>query len=315
MGAAFIVRRLLLAIPTLLGVAVVVFTLGYLSPGDPALAALGMTSEGNTSFDVAQVEATRHKLGLDRPGYVRFAAWLEGAVTGDLGRSYVQPYQVSDLVARALPVTLALITATMLVAIALGIPLGIVSAVFQGGAADYLARIIAILGVSTPTFWFGLILLLLFAYTFPIFPINGSLSSDGPKVLVLPALAIAAHPAALIARMMRASMLDVLGEDYIRTALAKGLPVFRVVTRHALRNAISPVVTVIGFQFGNLIGAAVAVEYIFALPGLGTLMIQSIYAKDLLVIQGVVLVISVVFILANLAVDLLYNALDPRLGS
>ncbi len=315
MGINFIARRLLLAIPTLLGVAIMVFVLGFLSPGDPALTALGMTSEGNTSFDAAQLEQTRHKLGLDQPGYARFAFWLGGALTGDLGRSYVQPYQVSDLIGRAMPVTLALITATMLVAIAIGIPLGIVSAVFQGRAADYLARIIAILGVSTPTFWLGLILLLLFAYTFPIFPINGSFESDGPKVLVLPVLAIATHPAALIARMMRASMLEVLGEDYIRTAFAKGLPAFRVVMRHALRNAISPVVTVVGLQFGNLIGAAVAIEYIFALPGLGTLMVQSIYAKDLLVIQGVALVISMVFIAANLVVDLLYTALDPRLGS
>ena len=315
MGFDFIARRLLLAIPTLLGVACIVFVLGYFSPGDPALTALGMSSEGNTSIDTAQVEATRHKLGLDRPGYVRFASWLGGALTGDLGRSYVQPYDVADLVGKALPVTLALITATMAVAILIGIPLGIVSAVFKGRAADYLARLIAILGVSTPTFWLGLILILLFAYTFPIFPINGSFSSDGPKVLVLPVLAIATHPAALIARMMRASMLEVLGEDYIRTALAKGLATTRVVVRHALRNAINPVITVIGFQFGNLIGAAVAIEHIFALPGLGTLLIQSIYAKDLLVIQGVALVISVVFIAANLAVDLLYAAFDPRLGS
>ena len=314
MGADFILRRLLLAIPTLLGVAVIVFTLGIFSPGDPALAALGMTSEGRTSFDVAQVELARQKLGLDRPAYLRFALWLGGALTGDFGRSTAQPYNVAELIGQALPVTLALISATMLASIAIGIPLGLVSAVMRGRPADYASRLIAILGVSTPTFWLGLILLLVFAYWWPIFPINGSLASDGPKVLVLPVLAIATHPAALIARMTRSSMLEVLGEDYIRTALAKGLAKPRVVLRHALRNAISPVITVIGFQFGNLIGAAVAVEHIFSLPGLGTLMIQSIYAKDLLVIQAVALVISAVFVAANLAVDLLYAAIDPRLS-
>jgi peptide/nickel transport system permease protein len=308
-----IARRILFAIPTLFGVAVIVFSLGYLAPGDPALAALGLTSEGYTSFDAAEVERVRSELGLDRPGYVRFVEWLGGALVGDLGRSYVQPFEVADLIARALPVTLLLIFGTMTVAVAIGVPLGIVSAVWQGRWADYLARVIAILGVSTPTFWLALILILVLAYMFPIFPISSSLERDGPIALVLPILAIATHPAALIARMTRASMLEVLAQDYIRTATAKGLSTYRVVVTHALRNAINPVITVIGFQFGNLIGSAVAVEQIFALPGMGSLLIGSIYDKDVLVTQGVVLAIALVFILANLIVDLLYTLIDPRI--
>jgi peptide/nickel transport system permease protein len=308
-----IARRILFAIPTLFGVAVIVFSLGYLAPGDPALAALGLTSEGYTSFDAAEVERVRSELGLDRPGYVRFVEWLGSALVGDLGRSYVQPFEVADLIARALPVTLLLIFGTMTVAVAIGVPLGIVSAVWQGRWADYLARVIAILGVSTPTFWLALILILVLAYMFPIFPISSSLERDGPIALVLPILAIATHPAALIARMTRASMLEVLAQDYIRTATAKGLSTYRVVVTHALRNAINPVITVIGFQFGNLIGSAVAVEQIFALPGMGSLLIGSIYDKDVLVTQGVVLAIALVFILANLIVDLLYTVIDPRI--
>ncbi|HEX5080227.1 MAG TPA: ABC transporter permease [Geminicoccaceae bacterium] len=308
-----IARRILFAVPTLFGVAVIVFALGYLAPGDPALAALGLTSEGYTSFDAAEVERVRAELGLDQPGYVRFAEWLGGALVGDLGRSYVQPFAVSDLIGRALPVTLLLIAGTMTLAIVIGVPLGIVSAVWQGRWGDYLARVIAILGVSTPTFWLALILILVLAYTFPIFPISASLERDGPIALVLPILAIATHPAALIARMMRASMLEVLAQDYIRTATAKGLSAYRVVMTHALRNAINPVITVIGFQFGNLIGSAVAVEQIFALPGMGSLLIGAIYDKDVLVTQGVVLAIALVFILANLIVDLLYTLIDPRI--
>jgi peptide/nickel transport system permease protein len=308
-----IARRILSAVPTLFGVAIIVFSLGYLAPGDPALAALGLTSEGYTSFDAAEVERVRQELGLDRPGYIRFVEWLGGALVGDLGRSYVQPFAVADLIARALPVTLLLIVGTMTVAVLIGVPLGIVSAVWQGRWGDYVARVIAILGVSTPTFWLALILILVLAYMFPIFPISASLERDGPIALVLPILAIATHPAALIARMMRASMLEVLAQDYIRTATAKGLSAYRVVMTHALRNAINPVITVIGFQFGNLIGSAVAVEQIFALPGMGSLLIGAIYDKDVLVTQGVVLAIALVFILANLVVDLLYTLIDPRI--
>jgi peptide/nickel transport system permease protein len=308
-----IARRILFAVPTLLGVAVIVFALGYLAPGDPALAALGLSAEGHTSVDLAEVERVRHELGLDRPGYIQFIDWLGSALTGDLGRSYVQPFAVADLIRKALPVTLLLMFGTMTVAIALGMPLGIVSAVWQGHWADYLARVIAILGVSTPTFWLALILILLFAYMFPIFPISGSISRDGAMALILPVLAIATHPAALIARMTRASMLDVLGEDYVRTARAKGLTEKLVLFRHALRNAAIPILTVIGTGFALLISGVVVTESVFNIPGLGRLTVDAILARDYPVIQGLILMTSGLYVLINLLIDLSYVILDPRI--
>ncbi|MFP6753984.1 MAG: ABC transporter permease, partial [Pirellulaceae bacterium] len=202
---------------------------------------------------------------------------------------------------------------TMSSAAVIGIALGIISAVNQGKTGDYIARMIAIIGVSTPTFWFAIILILMFAFVFPIFPVTGSIDEHGIIAMVLPTAAIALHPAALIARMMRSSMLEVLSHDMVRTATAKGLSRWRVFMVHALRNAINPVITVIGFQFANLMGGAVAVEFIFSLPGLGSLLIEGIYEKDILVIQGAVLVIGVAFALSNLLVDLLYMIVDPRI--
>ena len=202
---------------------------------------------------------------------------------------------------------------TMTLAIVVGISLGVISAIYRGTWADYLARLIAIFGVSTPTFWFAIILMLLFAFIFPIFPITGDISQHGLKAMILPSLTIALHPAALIARIMRSSMLEVLSQEMTRTATAKGLSPRRVYMVHAFRNAINPVITVVGFQFANLLGGAVAVEFIFSLPGLGSLLIEGIYEKDILVIQGAVLVISVAFALSNLFVDILYILIDPRI--
>lgn len=313
MSLELIARRLIFAVPTILGISLVVFILGTITPGDPALAALGVRGEGGAMVDAASVARVRQELGLDRPAPERFLRWLGGLLTGDLGRSYVKPYRVGDLVMQALPVTLTLMVGTMTLAILIGLPLGIVSAVARGRFADYLARVIAIIGVSAPTFWLALVLILVFAYRLGWFPISGSFEQHGLKAAVLPILAIATQPAALIARLTRASMLEVLSQDYVRTAVAKGLAPHQTLFGHALRNAINPVITVVGFQFGNLIGAAVAVEYIFALPGLGSLLITAIFDNDLLVIQGVVLVISLVFVAANMVVDLLYTVVDPRI--
>jgi ABC-type dipeptide/oligopeptide/nickel transport system permease component len=201
----------------------------------------------------------------------------------------------------------------MSTAIIVGMALGIISAIYRGRAGDYIARMVAIIGVSTPTFWFALVLMLTLAYAIPIFPMNGPVSEHGLIAMALPTMAIALHPAALIARMTRSSMLEVLSHDMIRTATAKGLSKWRVYMVHGLRNAINPVVTVIGFQFANLMGGAVAVEFIFSLPGLGSLLIEGIYEKDILVIQGAVLVIGIAFALSNLFVDLLYMIIDPRI--
>ena len=313
MLSTVIIRRLLFSIPTIIGVATLAFVLGHLSPGDPAIAAMGLDLEGNSMVDPDELARVRHELGFDKPLITQYLQWMGNALQGDFGTSYVSTAEVSEMVFEALPVTLLLLISTMSTAIVVGLTLGIISALFRGRTADYFARAITIIGVSTPTFWFALVLMLLLAYTFPIFPMNGPVSEHGLIALVLPTLAIALQPAALIARMMRSSMLEVLSQDMIRTATAKGLSAWRIFMVHAFRNAINPVITVIGFQFANLLGGAVAVEFIFSLPGLGSLLIEGIYEKDILVIQGAVLVIGVAFALSNLIVDLLYMIIDPRI--
>jgi len=308
-----IIRRLLFSIPTIFGIATLAFMLGHLTPGDPAIAALGIDLEGYSDVDQEEVERVRQELGLDKPIIIQYAIWLGNALVGDFGRSYVSSAPVAELVFEALPSTILLMVLTMTLAIVVGISLGVISAIYRGTWADYLARLIAIFGVSTPTFWFAIILMLLFAFIFPIFPITGDISQHGLKAMILPSLTIALHPAALIARIMRSSMLEVLSQEMTRTATAKGLSPRRVYMVHAFRNAINPVITVVGFQFANLLGGAVAVEFIFSLPGLGSLLIEGIYEKDILVIQGAVLVISVAFALSNLFVDILYILIDPRI--
>ncbi len=313
MLTTIVIRRLLLSIPTILGVATLAFILGHLSPGDPAIAAMGLDLEGYSNVEPGELERVRKELGLDKPLLVQYAQWLGRAVQGDFGRSFVSTSEVSDLVFEALPTTLMLLVMTMTSAAVIVIALGVISAVNRGKSGDYIARMIAIIGVSTPTFWFALVLMLVFAFAIPIFPMTGSVDEHGISALVLPTAAIALHPAALIARMMRSSMLEVLSQDMVRTATAKGLSKWRVFMVHAFRNAINPVITVIGFQFANLMGGAVAVEFIFSLPGLGSLLIEGIYEKDILVLQGAVLVIGVGFALSNLIVDLLYMIIDPRI--
>ena len=308
-----ILRRLLLSVPTILGVATLAFLLGHMSPGDPAIAAMGLDLDGESMIDPDELARVREELGLNKPLIVQYLQWLGRALQGNFGTSYVSSTAVSEMVFEALPTTMLLLILTMSTAIVSGMALGIVSAVFRGRSMDYVARMIAIIGVSTPTFWFALVLMLTFSFAIPIFPMNGPVSEHGLIAMALPTLAIALHPAALIARMTRSSMLEVLSQDMIRTATAKGLVKWRVFMVHGLRNAINPVITVIGFQFANLMGGAVAVEFIFSLPGLGSLLIEGIYEKDILLIQGAVLVIGVAFALSNLIVDLLYMVIDPRI--
>ena len=307
-----IIRRLFLTLPTLFGVAILAFMLMHLAPGDPALAALGLDEEGMWLITEEDLKRVREDLGLNKPVAQQFGEWIWRALQGDFGRSYVQNAEVTWLVLKALPTTLALLFLTMGSAILIGCTIGLVSAIYRGRVIDLVARFISILGVSTPTFWFALLLIWSLAYLVPIFPVNGPVARHGMIAMVLPTMALALHPAALIARMMRSSMLEVLSHDMIRTAAAKGLNKSRIFFVHALRNAVSPVITVIGFQLANLMGGAVAVEFIFALPGLGSLLIDSIYQKDVLVVQAAVLLISVVFVASNLIVDLLYMIIDPR---
>lgn len=313
MLTTIVLRRLLFAIPTLLGVASLAFILGHLTPGDPAVAAMGLDIEGISMVQPDELARVRHELGLDRPVPVQYAMWLGNVLQGDFGRSFVSNMEVAELVWEALPNTLLLLVVTMGVAAVIGISLGIVSAVYRGRAADLIARLITIAGVSTPVFWFAIVLILVFSFRLDMFPMNGRVAEEGWSALVLPVAAIALHPAALIARMMRSSMLEVLSQDMVRTATAKGLGRGRIFLVHALRNAINPVITVIGFQFANLLGGAVAVEAIFAMPGIGSLLIDSILDKDLLLMQGTVLVTGVVFCLTNLFVDLLLMVIDPRI--
>ncbi len=296
----------------LFGVAVLAFMLMHLAPGDPALAALGLDIDGMWLITEDDLVRVREELGLNKPMAQQFGEWIWRALQGDFGRSYVQNSDVTRLVLKALPTTLTLLCLTMGSAILIGCTVGVLSAVFRGRAIDYIARFLSILGVSTPTFWFALLLIWSLAYLVPIFPMHGPVARHGMIAMVLPTMALALHPAALIARMMRSSMLEVLSHDMIRTATAKGLGKRRIYFVHALRNAVNPVITVIGFQFANLMGGAVAVEYIFSLPGLGSLLIDSIYQKDVLVVQGAVLLIDVVFAVSNLVVDLLYIVIDPR---
>lgn len=315
MPIELLIRRLLLAIPTLLGVGLLVFALGELAPGDPAFVALGLDYETGGSVDAAQLEEVRERLGLNRPPIVRFGDWLFGFLTGDLGNSVVNPaLSVADIMLNALPTTLILTLGTMVLAIIIGMPLGLVSAVYRDRPIDHIARFVSILGSATPTFWFALILLLLFAFQWRIFPLGGALQDKGPIAMVLPVLAIALHPAALITRLTRAGMLDVLNRDYTRTAIAKGLPMRTVIFRHGLRNALIPIITVIGFQTGGIFGGTVAVEVVFSLRGLGKVLLDAIHEHDLYVAQTAVMTIAIVFVLINLLVDLLYFVIDPRLS-
>ena len=313
MPFSFILRRFMFAIPTIVGISMIAFSLCYLAPGDPALAVLGLDPQGDVTFNKEDIERVREEMGFNKPMTVQYLKWAKGILAGNLGKSYVQPYPVSKLIADALPTTLSLMFGTMALATLIGVPLGVVSAIKQNTFTDYIARILSITGVSMPVFWEALILILIFAFIYPILPMHGGVQQHGWQAVILPVTAIATHPAALIARMTRASMLEVLTQNYVRTAVSKGITSQRVIIVHALRNALNPVITVIGFQFGNLIGGAVVVEYIFAMPGMGKLLVDSIYAKDLITIQGIVLVISLVFVLANLTVDLLYSVLDPRI--
>ncbi|MEO1224656.1 MAG: ABC transporter permease [Pseudomonadota bacterium] len=309
-----VLRRLLLAVPTLFGVALLVFLLGELSPGDPAAIALGLDYESGGTADPAQLQAMREQMGLNRPVMERFFDWLGGFLSGDLGQSVVNPaLSVSEIMLTALPTTLILTFGTMLVAVLVGIPLGLLSAVYRGGIVDYLARIISIAGSATPTFWFALVLMLVFAYLWPIFPLGGALQDYGLAAIILPVMAVAMHPAALITRLTRAGMLDVLSQDFTRTARAKGLNPRVVVFRHGLRNALIPIITVIGFQLGGIMGGTVAVEAVFSLRGLGKVLLDAIYEHDLYVAQTAVLTIATVFIVVNLLVDILYFVIDPRL--
>jgi peptide/nickel transport system permease protein len=307
-----ILRRLLATIPVMGVVAVAVFALLHLTPGDPAVIIAG---DYATTDDIARIRA---KLGLDRPFLTQVGIWLGQIVRGDLGTSIFSGLPVSRLIGQRAEVTILLTLYATVLSVCLGVPLGVVAAWRQGSLLDRAIMIVAVSGFSMPVFWLGFLLVYLFAITLAWLPVQGYAplgSGLGATLrhLTLPAVTLSLVYMALIARMTRASMLGVLGEDYVRTAFAKGLAPRAVLVRHALKNASLPIVTIIGLGFALLIGGAVVTESVFALPGLGRLTVDAIIRRDYPVIQGVILVVSAVYVLINLVVDVLYVVLDPRI--
>jgi peptide/nickel transport system permease protein/oligopeptide transport system permease protein len=301
----FIGRRLLSTIPTLFGVLVVAFLLLNVAPGDPVAEMVGERA------DSATIARLRAELRLDDPLPVQFGHYLWGAVRGDLGRSYITQRPVlGDLVER-FPKTLQLAAAAMVLAATCGITLGVIAAVRQGGAVDRLSMLLAYVGVSFPVYWVGLLLILLFAVALQWLPPSGY---GGLAFLALPALTLGTRSIAFLARMTRGAMLDVLSSDFVRTARAKGLSEARVVGRHAFRNALLPVITVLGLDVGNYLTGSILTETIFSWPGVGRYVLLAIEKRDLPAVQGSILFLSVVFVLVNLLTDLLYAKADPRVA-
>jgi ABC-type dipeptide/oligopeptide/nickel transport system permease component len=300
----FIIRRLLVSIVVLAGVSVCVFMMLHLIPGDPAEV---MLSEQGGSSDV---RVLRHELGLDKPLYEQYGLYIERVVRGDLGDSIRLRLPVGSLIVQRVPKTLDLTVAALLLAAVGGITAGVLSAVFRGRLPDHAAMLGALVGVSLPSFWLGLMLILLFGVKLRWLPIAGA---EQPTSIILPAVTLAVIPLATIARLTRSSLLEVLGEDYIRTAKAKGVPYWRVIAKHGLRNSIIPVITVIGIQFGTLLGGAIIVETVFAWPGIGRLLIDAVGARDFPLVQGIVLFVAAGVVAVNLLADILYAYVDPRI--
>ncbi len=301
----YLLRRLLETIPTLLGVVVLMFLFVRALPGDPARLYAGLDATP------AEVVEARERFGLDRSLPEQFGRYVLNLTRGDLGRSFRSDRPVTALLGRHFPATLALSLLAITAALTIGIVLGVSAAVRRGSAADLAITIGSILGVSTPSFFLGILLIYVFAVGLRVLPVAGSLTFEG---LILPAVTLAAGAVGTIARFVRSSMLEVMGEDYVRTARAKGLRRGRVLRKHALKNALIPVVTIAALQFGFLLSGAVIVETVFNFPGLGWLLIQSIDARDYPVIQALMLVFALQFVFVNVIADLLYGVVDPRVS-
>jgi len=299
----YIVTRFLSTIPVLLGVVLVTMLTLDLIPGDPVALMLGENARPE------EIAALRTNLGLDQPLPVRYVRYIGDVLRGDLGRSIRENRPVIDEIAAVWPNTLQLTVAAMVLAVSIGIATGVFSALYPGGVTDALMRVLALIGLSMPVFWLGLVLIYLFGYYFRLFPVGGTGSW---RHLVLPAITLAAPSIAIVSRMTRSTMLEIMREDYVRTATAKGLVTNAVVTRHVLRNALIPIVTVIGLQFGQLMGGAVLTETVFAWPGLGRMIVRAIFARDYVLLQGGVLVFAASFVFINLLVDISYAYIDPR---
>jgi peptide/nickel transport system permease protein len=300
----YVIRRAGLSVLVVIGVSITVFMMLRLVKGDPVTVMLSQ------SAGAQDADRLRHELGLDQPLYAQYGHYVGHAVRGDLGRSIRLQQPVVDLIAQRFPATLALAFSSLIIATVLGVLFGAVSAVYHGRWLDHAVRVGSLAGVSLPSFWLGLMLLLVFGLWLRVLPI--ATNDPTPAGIVLPAVTLAMVPLGLITRIVRSSMLEVLSEDYIRTARAKGLGQRSVVFGHALRNSLIPLVTVVGIQFGTLLGGAIIVEKVFAWPGVGLLLVDAVAARDFPLVQGIILFIAVGFVVVNLIVDLLYALIDPR---
>ena len=300
----FLIRRLLLTIPVLIGVATLVFSLIHLIPGDPVEAMLG------DSAPPQDVAALRERLGLNRPLYAQYVSFMTGAVSGDLGTSIRTNQKVVAAIAERMPATIELALASMVVAVLIAIPLGIIAAVWAGTGVDHAATTLALVGISMPTFWLGPLLAIIFSVSLGWLPVSGR---GTLAHVVLPAITLGAPLSAVLARITRASVLEELGELYVLAARARGVSRGRAVLTHAFRNSLIPIVTVLGLQIGAVLTGAVITETIFSWPGVGRLLIQSISARDYPAVQGCILLIAITYVSVNLLVDVAYGFLDPRI--
>ncbi len=301
----YILRRFLQMIPITFGILTLVFSLIHLIPGDPAVQIAG---ENARPEDVQQV---RKALGLDRPLWSQYVSYLTHVIRGDLGRSFQTNEAVTKQIAQRYPATMQLAFGSMLVALIVAFPLGIISAIYRNSWIDNLARFFALIGVSMPSFWFGPLLIIAFAINHTWFPVSGR--DQGLRSLVLPSLTMGLAMAAILTRMIRVSLAEELTQLYVTTAIAKGVTRARAIFRHALKNALIPVITILALQFGSLLTGAIITEQIFSWPGLGRLLIQSISTRDYPQVQASILVIALTYIVVNFASDLLYGVVDPRI--
>lgn len=309
---AFLVRRLFLSVPVIIIVTIMVFSLLHMLPGDPATVILGQEATPET------VAALRTELGLDKPLVVQYFDWLGGVLQGDLGRSLVDHSQVSGLIAARFPATLELALGTFLVALIIAVPSGILSAIRQGKAADYSSTVFALFGMSIPHFWLGMMMIVLFSVKLGWLPASGYVPfSEDPlanlSAMIMPMVATGLRESAVLMRMLRSSLLDVMHADYIRTAYSKGLRERTVVIGHALKNALVPVITTSGIIVAGLLGGLVITESIFSIPGFGRLIVDSIFQRDYVTVQGAILVSALLVVVVNLLVDILYAFIDPRI--
>lgn len=311
----FIIRRLLFSIPVVLLVTIIAFSVLFILPGDAAIAMLGQR-EG--VIDFSQLDAVRKEMGLDRPIHIQYVDWLSKAVQGNLGVSFRTKYQVSEMIAQRLPVTLELGFLSLIISLVIGIPIGALAAIRPGSWGDNLASVLSLSGVAFPSFWLGIIIIYIFSLYLKWLPPSGFVAMDKDLIrnltlMIMPAMVVSVGPTAEIMRQTRSAMLDVLHSEYITAARAKGAPERIVLTRHALRTALIPIVTILGMQTGRLFAGAVIAELIFSIPGIGLLLLDALSYRDFPLVQAVVLLLALMVLISNLITDIAYGFLDPRI--